>query len=146
LAEGDAETALVVLRQAAHAWQELGALHTSARVRVLVGQACRQLGDEDTAALELSGVRDIFSELGAGPDLAALDSLVQVDEADGHGLSVREREVLRLVATGRSNREIAATLVLSEHTVARHLQNIYTKLGVSSRTAAGAFAHEHDLV
>jgi len=146
LVEGDAETALVELRRAAQVWQELGALHTSARARVLVAQACRLLGDEDTAALELGGVRDIFSELGARPDLAALDFLMHEDDADGHGLSAREREVLRLVATGRSNREIASALVLSEHTVARHLQNIYAKLGVSSRTAAGAFAHEHDLV
>jgi DNA-binding CsgD family transcriptional regulator len=146
LVEGDAEKALVELRRAAQVWQELGALHTSARARVLVAQACRLLGDEDTAALELGGVRDIFSELGARPDLAALDLLMHEDDADGHGLSAREREVLRLVATGRSNREIASALVLSEHTVARHLQNIYAKLGVSSRTAAGAFAHEHDLV
>ena len=146
LAVGDAQTALVELRRAAQMWQELGALHTSARGRVLVAQACRLIGDDDTAALELRGVRDIFSELGARPDLAALDSLMHVDDADGHGLSAREREVLRLVATGGSNREIAAALVLSEHTVARHLQNIYAKLGVSTRTAAGAFAHEHHLV
>jgi DNA-binding NarL/FixJ family response regulator len=54
--------------------------------------------------------------------------------------------VLRLVAVGRSNREIAAELVISEHTVGRHLQNIFAKLGVSSRTAASALAFEHDLV
>jgi DNA-binding NarL/FixJ family response regulator len=146
LAESDAQTALVELRRAEHAWQELGALHTSARVRVLLAQACRQLGDEDSAALELRGAHDTFAELGAQPDLTALDPLMLGDSQETHGLSTREREVLRLVATGRSNREIAATLVLSEHTVARHLQNIYAKLGVSSRTAAGAFAHEHHLV
>ena len=146
LVERDAQTALVELRRAAQGWQELGALHTSARVRVLVAQACQQMGDVDTSVLELRGVRDIFGELGARPDLAALDSLLQPEDPDGHGLSAREREVLRFVATGKSNREIAAALVLSQHTVARHLQNIYTKLGVSTRTAAGAFAHEHHLV
>src|SRR5439155_120487 len=61
-------------------------------------------------------------------------------------LSSRELEVLRLVASGKSNREIASTLVISEHTVARHVQNIFAKLGLSSRAAATAFAFEHDLV
>ncbi len=146
LAQGDVQNALVDLRRAALAWQELGAVHASARVRVLVARACQNMGDGDTAALELRGVRDIFVQLGAQSDLAALDSLMNVDDPDGHGLSAREREVLRFVATGKSNREIAAALVLSQHTVARHLQNIYAKLGVTSRTAAGAFAHEHHLV
>ena len=146
LAQGDPQTALVELRRAANAWQELGALHTSARARVLLAQACQQLGDEDTGALEFSGARETFSALGAAPDLVVLESLTRVDAGAPHGLSARECEVLRLVATGRSNRDIAAELVLSEHTVARHLQNIYAKLGVTSRTAAGAFAHEHHLV
>jgi DNA-binding NarL/FixJ family response regulator len=89
----------------------------------------------------------MFAELEAGPDLARLDSLLAVESpGDRHGLTDREVEVLRLVAAGKSNREIAEALVISEHTVARHLQNIYAKLGVSSRTAAGAFAFSHDLV
>ena len=66
--------------------------------------------------------------------------------ADAHGLTARELEVLRLVAAGESNRAIASALVISEHTVARHLQNIFRKLDVSSRTAASAFAYEHDLI
>jgi DNA-binding NarL/FixJ family response regulator len=61
------------------------------------------------------------------------------------GLSDREVEVLRLIASGRSNREIAAELVISEHTVRRHLSNIYRKIGVTSRSAATAFAFDHDL-
>ena len=112
---------------------------------MLVGQACRALGDEDAFALELGAARSLFEELGATPDLASVDSLTE-PAAAAHGLTSRELEVLRLLATGKSNREIATALVISEHTVARHVQNIFTKLGVSSRTAAGAFAFEHDLV
>ena len=141
LARGDAPTALTALRQAERTWHELEAPYESARVRALVGQACRELGDEDTAALELEAARGIFEELGAAPDLARL----RESRPERHGLTERELEVLRLVAAGKSNREIAAALVISEHTVARHVQNIFGKLGVSSRTAAGAFAFKHRL-
>jgi len=147
LAEGEAVTALVSLRRACQLWRELEAPHEEARTRVLLAQACRALGDEDTAVLELDAAREVFAELGAAPDLARVDALAQPAGAGGrHGLTARELEVLRLVAAGKSNREIASELVLSEHTVARHLQNIFTKLRLSSRTAAAAFAFEHDLV
>ncbi len=147
LAEGDARGALVALRAAWHAWQELGTPYEAARARVLVGLACRSLGDEDTAAMDLEAARASFAQLGAAPDLAEIDSVAgDAAPGDKHGLTARELEVLRLVAAGRSNREIAETLVISEHTVARHLQNIFAKLGVSSRTAASAFAFEHRLV
>ncbi len=147
LAAGDAGGALVSLRQASQAWQELEAPYEAARARVLVGRACLALGDEEAFALELDAARSVFEELGAVPDLASVDSLTSsAGSAAAHGLTARELEVLRLVATGKSNREIASTLVISEHTVARHVQNIFGKLGVASRTAAGAFAFEHDLV
>jgi DNA-binding CsgD family transcriptional regulator len=145
LAEGDARAALVSLRRAARLWQELDAPYETARARALIGSACRALGDDDAADLELEAARGSFRELGAAPDLARLDSQT-VSTVDSHGLTPRELEVLRLVAAGKSNREIAAELVISEHTVARHVQNIFAKLRVSSRTAAGAFAFEHDLV
>jgi ATP/maltotriose-dependent transcriptional regulator MalT len=144
LAEGNAQAALVALREACRAWQELEAPYETARTRVLVGQACRALGDEEAATLELEAARSIFEQLGAAPDLARLEAATT--RAGTHGLSRRELEVLGLVAAGKSNREIAAALVISEHTVARHLQNIFAKLGVTSRTAAAAFAFEHDLV
>jgi ATP/maltotriose-dependent transcriptional regulator MalT len=147
LADGDARAALATLRHALQVWQELDAPYEVARVRVLVGVACRALADDDTAGLELEAARDVFERLEAAPDLARLDSLTRDGHAgDSHGLTARELEVLRLVAAGKTNREIAATLVVSEHTVARHLQNIFGKLRVSSRTAASAFAFEHDLV
>ena len=145
LAAGDARAALVSLRQAAHAWHELEAPYEAARARALVGQACRALGDEDAFAMELAAAREAYEALGAVPDLALVDSLLGAG-GDDYGLTARELEVLRLVAAGKSNKEIAGSLVISEHTVARHLQNIFTKLGVSSRTAAGAFAFERKLV
>ncbi len=147
LAEGDASAALVALRRAWQAWQVLEAPYEAARARVLVGLACRSLGDEDAAALELEAARGVFAELEAMRDVGWVDSLSpRAAPPDAHGLTPRELEVLRLVAAGKSNREIASALAISEHTVARHLQNIFAKLRVSSRTAAGAFAFEHDLV
>jgi len=145
LAAGETAGALVSLRQASQAWQVLEAPYEAARARVLVGVACRELGDEEAFALELEAARSAFEELGAAPDVAAVDEL-QGKAPGAHGLTARELEVLRLVATGKSNREIASALVISEHTVARHVQNIFRKLDVTSRTAAGAFAFEHDLL
>jgi ATP/maltotriose-dependent transcriptional regulator MalT len=145
LAAGDARSALVNLRRATRTWQELEAPYEAARARLLVGRACKALGDEEAFALELDAARRTFEELGARSDLVSIDTPIET-VADPHGLTARELEVLRLIATGKSNREIASELVISEHTVARHVQNIFRKLGVPSRTAAGAFAFEHDLV
>ena len=147
LAEGDARAALVALRHATQAWRELEAPYEAARAQVLVGLSCRALGDDDAAALELDAAREVFERLGATPDVERVDSLTSRGRRpETHGLTLRELEVLQLVAAGKSNREIAAALVISEHTVARHLQNIFAKLSVSSRTAASAFAFAHDLV
>jgi DNA-binding NarL/FixJ family response regulator len=146
LAEDDARSALPPLRRAWQAWQELDAPYDAARARVLIAQACAGLGDEETAALELDAARAIFFRLGAAPDLARLDSLTRKRVRGDHGLTARELEVLRLIARGRSNREIASALVISERTVARHVQNIFAKLRVSSRASASVFAAEHDLL
>jgi ATP/maltotriose-dependent transcriptional regulator MalT len=142
LSEGDARQAATSLQRASKLWQELDAPYEVARVRMLMGLACRELGDADGAARELEAARGAFEQLGAAPDLARLGSLTGDSP---HGLSARELEVLRHVAAGKSNREIATELVVSEHTVARHVQNIFAKLGVSSRTAAASFAYEHHL-
>jgi DNA-binding CsgD family transcriptional regulator len=147
LADGDAESALLALRDASQAWHGLGAPLESARARVLLGLALRSQGNDDLAAFELEAARGMFAELGARPALAWVESLDRrVGSGDAHGLTARELEVLRLVAAGKTNREIASALVISERTVARHMQNIFAKLRVSSRTAASAFAFEHSLV
>ncbi|WP_046777767.1 LuxR C-terminal-related transcriptional regulator [Streptomyces yangpuensis] len=146
LAKGGATAGLTAGRRSWHGWQDLEVPYEAARARVLVALACRSLGDEDTAALELHAAREVFAELEAGPDLARVDSLAPGGPGmETYGLSERELEVLRQVVGGASNRQIAAALLISEHTVARHLQNIFGKLGVSSRTAASTFALEHGL-
>jgi len=147
LAAGDAAGSLEPLRTAWAAWQELRAPYEVARVRELIGRAYRELGDEEGAQMEFEAAQEAFDRLGAAPDAArvaalALPSGVPVSE----GLTGREVEVLRLVATGKTNRAIAQELSISEKTVARHLSNIFTKLDLSSRSAATAYAYEHKLL
>lgn len=144
LAKGDAAEALPELRRAARLWTRLSAPYDAARCRVLVGRALRALGDEQSAISELSAARRALADLGAAPAERAAAQLVE--PAAPGGLTPREIEVLRLVAAGRTNPEIAAMLVLSEKTVARHLSNIFTKINVTSRTAAAAFAFENRVV
>jgi DNA-binding NarL/FixJ family response regulator len=145
LARGEPARALTELRRALQVWQELRAPYEAARARVLVGLACAGLGDQDGAALELEAAHTVFEELGARPDASRADSL-RTSEPDTHGLSPRELQVLRLVASGETNKSIAAALVLSERTVHRHVSNIYAKLRVSSRAAATAYAYERGLL
>jgi DNA-binding CsgD family transcriptional regulator len=132
------------LHDACAAWRELQAPYDCSRVRVVLAEAYRQLGDADGAELELSAAAEVFDRLGAAPDAAAV-ALRRGTVLRPGGLTDREREVLALLAAGRSNREIAGALVISEKTVARHLSNIFTKLAVGTRTAAAAWAHQHDL-
>jgi DNA-binding CsgD family transcriptional regulator len=147
LAAGDARSALTALRRAGEVWQQFDAPYEAARVRELVGIACRELGDEDAATLELDAARDVFASLGAATDLSRVGMLAEVAvTVESHGLTHRELEVLHHLAAGESNKAIAADLVLSVRTVDRHVSNIYTKLGVSSRAAATAYAHEHGMV
>jgi ATP/maltotriose-dependent transcriptional regulator MalT len=146
LAEADAHGALAALRRAADTWQQLEAPYEVARTRELVGLACRALGDDDAAALELDAAFAAFEQLSARPDVGRVVAHLAPMRRSSHGLTPRELDVLRLVASGRSNKQIAAELVISEHTVARHVQNIFAKLDVSSRTAAASFAFEHQLL
>lgn len=142
LAAGDPKAALGSLRAAWRGWRELDAPYEAARARVLLASVCRALGDTDGAEMELDAARSVFRSLGAVPDLARIETGPVALPA---GLTRREAEVLALVATGRSNREIAAELVISEKTVASHLSHMFTKLGLSSRAAATAFAYENGL-
>ncbi len=145
LARGDVTGALEYLRRACAVWQELKLPYDTARARMRYAMALREAGDAEGALLELRTALAAFERLGAELDArAAADLLSGPAELPG-GLTPREAEVLRLIATGKTNREIAADLVLSEHTVARHTQNIFHKLAVTSRSAATAFAYEHGL-
>jgi DNA-binding CsgD family transcriptional regulator len=147
LAEGDAQQALGAARRAWSLWKDLNMPYESARARVLVGMACRSLGDEDAACMELDAARHVFENLSAGPALAGIDALVGGSTSKARcGLTTREIEVLQMVATGKTNRAIAGELFLSEKTVARHISNIFMKLGLPSRAAATAYAYDHDLL
>jgi DNA-binding CsgD family transcriptional regulator len=143
---GEPDTALVRLRKAWAGWQSLDAPYEAARVRVLMAQAFRELGELDSARMELDAARISFQQLGAAADLLGIDKLVDPGASQSTTLTPRELEVIRLVATGATNREIAVDLVISEKTVARHVSNLYNKLDLSSRAAATAYAYEHKLV
>jgi DNA-binding CsgD family transcriptional regulator len=144
LAEGNPSAALPRLRAAQRIWHDLDARHQLARVRMLIGVACRQLGDEASAELEFAGSGELLRALNALPDLERLARVAESPHPTGP-LSPRELEVLKLVATGMTNRAIASTLFISDKTVARHISNMFTKLGLSSRAEATAYAFKHGL-
>jgi DNA-binding NarL/FixJ family response regulator len=120
--------------------------YEEARTRVGVARACAAIGDLDACTLELDAARVVFERLGAGPDLERLDVAPADAAGPPGGLTERECDVLRQVAAGLTNRQIAAELSISEHTVARHLQNIFLKLDLTSRAGATAYAYEHGIV
>lgn len=146
LAVGDVAAALVPLRAASTVWQRLRMPYETAREAVLLGRGCLALGDRTAAELEFDNARQTFAALGAKPDLAALRSVTGEAPGGSGGLSARELEVLAHMADGKTNREIAEALTISQHTVGRHLENIFAKLGVSGRAAATAYAYGHDLL
>ncbi|WP_251024039.1 LuxR C-terminal-related transcriptional regulator [Arthrobacter sp. ISL-65] len=159
--DGDAEGALALLRRAWSRWLSLDVPFEAARCRALLASLCAALGDEESARTEREAARAVFVELGAAPALLGLEqsaptspdapAAARAGSADNGDipaagpLTARETEVLRLVAAGMSNRDIAAELFISEKTVARHVSNIYIKLGLSSRAAATAYAYRHGL-
>lgn len=146
-ADGKTRAALARLNESLTAWQALEMPYEAARVRVLLANVYRDLEDDETADMQCEGARAVFEQLGATPDLENLEGSGPVrGSAPLDGLTQREREVLSLVGAGKTNRQIAEELVISEHTVARHVSNIFDKLGVTSRTAASAVAHKRKLV
>jgi DNA-binding CsgD family transcriptional regulator/tetratricopeptide (TPR) repeat protein len=154
-AEGDPSAALAHLRAAAASWRALNMPYERARVAVRIGVACAALGDHASAAMEFESAQETFVALGARPDIDHLAQLAapgaapaaaRPDVDRGHRLSAREREVLAQVAAGKTNREIARDLTISQHTVGRHLENVFAKLGVTNRAAAIAYAYEHQLL
>lgn len=144
VAEGHPHAALDPLRRAFDIWQSFDAPYEAARVRVLIGDACRAIGDNEAAALEFEAAKSVFARLGAQPELARL-SATATSPAARTPLTTREFHVLRLVSRGCTNKQIAAELSVSERTIDRHVTNILTKLDVRSRTAATAYAYDHKL-
>lgn len=146
LAAGGMSAALTLLRQAWALWQRLEAPYEAARVRRLIGIACQRLGDDQSAAMEFDAARLAFEQLGAVPDLADVAARLQPTiSAVPERLTARELEVLRLLATGQTNRQIGSALVISEHTVARHVQNLLAKLALPARAALATFAAQHGI-
>lgn len=147
LSEANGPAALESTRAAWTWWRQVDAPYEAALCRVSMGLAFRLLGDEVCAQMEFDAAGWVFRELGAAPDVVRVQLLSGETPSSPAGiLTARERQVLRLIATGATNRAIATELVLSEKTVARHVSNIFGKLGLSSRSAATAYAYEHGLV
>ena len=145
LSSGSGEAALPDLRNAADLWRQLAAPYETARTRVLIARACRSLGDEEGAQIELEAACQTFAELGARQDLDSVEIRMHT-RSPMKGLSDRELQVLRLIAAGRTNRSIASELFVSERTVHRHVSSIFDKLRVRSRAEAAAYAVEHHLL
>jgi DNA-binding NarL/FixJ family response regulator len=147
VAEGRARDALIALRAAFELWRQADAPYETARVRVLIARASRELGDAESADLEIEAAAALFERLGATADLAHLDTLrKRATQVDRHGLTPRELQVLRQIAAGKTNKAMAADLSVSERTIDRHVSNILVKLGVPSRAAATAYAYSHKLL
>lgn len=148
LEKGEADKSIELLRRSLSSFREIGAPYDEAQVRFLIARASEIRGDTDTAQLEIGAAQEIFIKLGAAPDLERVERFLAREKHDRPAeiLSRRELEVLKLVAFGKTNREVANDLFISEKTVARHISNIFDKLDLSSRSAATAYAFKNQLV
>jgi ATP/maltotriose-dependent transcriptional regulator MalT len=146
LAEGDLGAAAVSLRQVCEACRELEIPYEEAQSRLLLATIAERRGDRDGCLLDMEAARRLFAQLKAEPCLARIEERFGRTARQSSGsLSERELQVLRLIAAGKTNRAIAEELFISEKTVARHVSNIFDKVGVSSRTGAAAWAFHHHL-
>jgi DNA-binding NarL/FixJ family response regulator len=134
------------LRTAWEIWRDLEAPYEEAKTCLLVAAVCERRGDQDGRRLEIDAARKLFDQLGADPQLLRFEDRSDRPIRPAGSLSERETQVLRLLAGGKTNRDIGAELFISEKTVARHVSNIFDKLGVSSRTGAAAWAYQHNLI
>ncbi len=145
-ADGDVAAATTSLRLALQRWRALAVPYEVASMLVLLGESARRADDEEEAAAYFTEACTTFERLGAALDLARATTATGIPGGDPSVLTDRETDLLRLVAAGQTNREIAGQLFLSEKTVERHLSNVFRKLGVSSRAAATAQAIRLGLV
>lgn len=146
-AEGDFRQALEHLQMASKGWDTLYLPYESARTKELIGLVYQELGDKDGTNMELVAAKWVFEQLEAKPDLERVNRLINKEQDhEIHGLTLRELQVLRRVASGKTNKSVAGELFISERTVDRHMSNIFNKLGVSSRVAATAFAIKHNII
>jgi ATP/maltotriose-dependent transcriptional regulator MalT len=147
-AEGEMTGASTSLREAWEIWRDLETPYEEAQTRLLMAAVCERRGDQDGRRLELDAARKLFAQLGAEPCLVRVADHVERATISGPAgsLSEREAQVLRLLAAGKTNRDIAGALFISDKTVARHVSNIFDKLGVSNRSGATAWAYQHDLI
>jgi len=147
LAEGDVEGAATLLCQASEIWRDLEMPYEEGHTCLLMAGICERRGDHEGRRLDIEAARRLFTQLNAEYCLARIDEQPKRARSEPVGsLSEREGQVLRLLASGKTNRHIAEELFISEKTVARHVSNIFDKLGVSNRSAATAWAYEHNLI
>src|SRR5687767_9967266 len=146
LAEGDVEGAATLLCQASEIWRDLGMPHEEGQTRLLMAGVCERRGDHEGRRLEVEAARRLFNQLNAECCLARIGEQPKRPTSAVGSLSEREAQVLRLLASGKTNRAIAEELFISDKTVARHVSNIFDKLGVSSRSAATAWAYQRNLI
>ncbi len=147
LAEGSFQYALEHLEKALKIWKRLHLPYESAHTRELKGRVYREMGDKDNSDLAYAAAKWVYEQLRAMPDLERINRLLnQKRSQETYSLTLRELQVLQLVAAGKTNKSVAGDLFISERTVDRHVSNIFNKLRVSSRVEATTFALKNKIL